>query len=267
MKIQMFWKLAAISVALGLGWARADHTREVNIYSFLTPAGEKLTPPTAGHPATCLLMNGGYHEEGALVAGEKPVAPGKIEPLVLKALATAHYMSYVPEKFPHDATELDYIIVYSWGYMNPSEDSDPSSDDSTTTVTFNGASMLALVAGDSISRMTPNTMDWEDAMAAAEDSRYFVLIAAYSPAAYINKHERKLLWRAQMSLPSNGITLDQSVGALVDSSVGYLGRQTNTPKQVFENMDRPSHVILGTPETKEYLPATGSSKPNATQKP
>ena len=40
------------------------------MHAYLTEAGKKLTPPTADHPATCLLMNGGYREEGALVAGE-----------------------------------------------------------------------------------------------------------------------------------------------------------------------------------------------------
>jgi hypothetical protein len=109
-------------------------------------------------------------------------------------------------------------------------------------------------------------MEWNDTLAAAKESRYFVFIAAYSPAAYINKREKKLLWRAQMSLPSNGVTMNQSIDALVYSSVAYLGRPTDLPKHVFENLDRPSQVIVGTPETKEFLPATDSSKPNDPQK-
>jgi hypothetical protein len=261
MKPKTFWKLAAVFVALGVGCARADEMREVNIYSFLTPAGAKLIPPTAEHPALCLIVNGGYHEEGATTAGEKPPAPDKVDALVKKALVAAHYLDIEDQKNPK---ELDYIIVYYCGYMNPEiEEPDDATDNSS--LNFNGSMMIALVAGDSMNRMMPGTMPWQEAMQAAEEERYFVFISAYSPAAYFkNNRERKLLWRAQMSLASTGTTIDKSIAVLANSSVAYLGRPTSEPKHVIENMDRPSQVIIGTPETKEYLPGTDSAKPDNT---
>ena len=101
---------------------------------------------------------------------------------------------------------------------------------------------------------------------AAQDDRYLVFISAYSPSAYINKKEKKLLWRAQMSLASNGVNLDQSIQALVDSSVNYLGRATDMPRQVTIDMDRAAHVDIGTPTVEEYIPVIDMSKSAATQK-
>jgi hypothetical protein len=275
MESKTFGKLAALFIMLGAGWIRADDVRPVNIYSYVTPAGKKLTAPTIDHPANYLLISGGYHEAGELVGGEKPPAPEKVEALVQKALSAAHYIDIHLQNNPK---QLDYLIVYSWGYMNPkvqdTDSADVDSDDGNVspTVNMNGAAMMSLVAGDSINRMTPNTIEWEDAMLATEDNRYFVFISAYSPSAYFkdNKKVKKLLWRAQMSLPSDGVTFDKSIKPLVDSSVNYLGRETIRPQQVTVDMDRSGHVEVGTAEVQEYLPATSGpiqTKPGDTPKP
>ena len=263
-------KLAGVFVVLGVGCARADRMSNINIFSFLTPAGQKIAPPTADQPAICLLVNGGYHEEGEMVAGENPPDPAKVQDLVYKALAAAHYLAYPPDKLPKSRDlKLSYIIVYYWGYMNPkTEDADAGDDndaDASPTVDFNGAAMISLVAGDSLDRMVPNTQIWDETLAAAEQDRYFVFISAYSPAAYFKNRERKLLWRAQMSLPSTGVTFDQSIDALVASSVNYLGRSTDLPQQVNMDLDHSAKVIIGAPEIKGYLPPNDSSKPIATQ--
>ena len=273
MNPKFFWKLAAFFVVLGAGWVRADDVRAVNIYSYVTPAGKKLTPPTIDHPANYFLVNGGYHEAGELVAGEKPPAAEKVEAMVQKALSAAHYIDIHLQKNPK---ELDYLIVYYWGYMNPktqdtdSDDVDSDDGNVSPTVNMNGAAMISLVAGDSINRMTPNTIAWDDVMQAAEDDRYFVFIAAYSPAAYFkNNRERKLLWRAQMSPPSDGVTFEKSIKVMVDSSVNYLGRETDRPQQVTVDMNRSGHVDIGTAEVQEYLPATSGptqAKPGDTPK-
>ncbi|MGA3006543.1 MAG: hypothetical protein ABSE59_01500 [Opitutaceae bacterium] len=249
--------LSVLCVMLGVGCLRADNIRDVNVYSYVTPAGAKLTRPTADRPANYYLINGGLHEEGSVMAGEKPPAPDRVDALVHKALTAAHYIDIHYQQNPK---ELDYIIVYYWGTMNPkivdADEGDDNDADVTPTVSFNGASMLALVAGDSLDRMTPNTQTWDETLAAAEQNRYFVFIAAYSPAAYFkdNKRELKLLWRAQMSLPSDGVTFDESIDALVTSSVSYLGRPTDLPQQVFLDLDRNAHVDVGAPVVKEYLP-------------
>jgi hypothetical protein len=261
-------KLIALFVLLGLGSARADRMSDVNVYSFLTPAGQKLAPPTGDQPAICLLVNGGYHENGAIVAGENPPSADKVQMLVQKALAAAHYLAFSPGNLPKSRElKLSYIIVYYWGYMNPTvQEADAGDDndaDASPTVDFNGPSMLSLVAGDSLNNMVPNSQAWNEALAAAEQNRYFVFIAAYSPAAYFkdDKREKKLLWRAQMSLPSDGVTLDQSIAALVASSVNYLGRPTELPKLVNMDLDRSADVIIGTPEVKAYLPPVDAAKP------
>ncbi len=242
MKTPMFWKLAAIFAMLGVVCARAEHTRDVIVYSYVTPAGKTMFQPTHDHPATYLLIAGGYREEGATVAGEKSPPPKKVEELVRKALAAANYQGV-----SQDSKELDYIIVYHWGYMRTPEKIDD--------ITFNKPMMLALVAGGSIDKMTPGFPPWDDITQAADTDRYFIVISAFSPGAYVKHHEKKLLWRAQMSLDSDGTTQNESLPALVSASVLYLGHETTLPQEINESLERPSQVIISAPVLKEYLPA------------
>lgn len=251
-----FHQLIAALLVLGGGLVtlRAERSRDVIVYSYVTEAGKKMTPATSDHPVTYLLVAGGYHEEGETVAGEKPPPPEKVEQLVRKALAAAHY-----EGVTKNSKELDYIIVYQWGYMNPIE---------INGIIFNQPMMLALVAGNSLDRMIPGFMDYDDTVQASTESRYFLVISAYSPGAYF-KHNRqkKLLWRAQMSLRSDGTDQTESLPALVSAGVHYLGQATSLPEHLNESLERPSKVILGTPEVKEYLPAIKAEDlPNAVQK-
>ncbi|HTQ31530.1 MAG TPA: hypothetical protein VMI53_10000 [Opitutaceae bacterium] len=254
-------KSAAVLLALSMSTAVvcAERSRDVIVYSYVTEAGKKMTPPTPDHPAACLLVAGGYREEGQTVAGEKPPPPEKVDQLVRKALAADNY-----EGLTRDSKQIDYIIVYHWGYMNPEIEDFGGGEK----IIFNQAQMLALVAGASFDRMNPGFSDYNDTIQALEENRYFLVISAYSPAAYF-KHNRqkKLLWRAQMSLDSIGTDQTESLPALVSASVPYLGRTTDLPQQVNESLERPSQVILGAPEVKEYLPAIRvQDLPNAVQK-
>ncbi|HZP59936.1 MAG TPA: hypothetical protein VFB27_06385 [Opitutaceae bacterium] len=278
-------KLALILAAVGatMTIARADRTRDVIVYSYVTEAGQKLTPPTADHPATYLLIPGSYVEAGDKVAGEKTIAREKVDQFVRNALAAANYRGVnrkamgifhgeLTGNFPKnydpardDSRDLDYIIVYHWGYQNPevvdlgSDMSDESQ--AANRLVFNQAQMIALVAGASFDKLTPGFSDYNDVIQAANENRYLVVISAFSPAAYFNhQREKKLLWRAQMSLSSDGTTQEESMPALVSASVPYLGRATDMPQRVNESLDRPSQVIIGSPEVKEYLPSAAEPK-------
>jgi hypothetical protein len=288
--------LSKFAAALGLlcasaGMAHAERTRDIIVYSLVTEAGKKMTTPTSDHPATCLFIAGGYREEGEQVAGEKSPPPEKIEQMVRNALAAAHYhganskawgvfngtpggnfpASYDPAR--SDSKTIDYIIVYNWGYMNPETmdmGDDPADNpaDKGNQIVFNKPMMLALVAGASLDKMEPGIPPWDDIAQAADTNRYFIVISAYSPVAYILRHEKKLLWRAQMSLESSGTSQDESMPALISASVPYLGHETDIPQQINESLDRPSQVIMATPEVKEYLPVTPTqdSKSDPAQK-
>jgi hypothetical protein len=259
--------LALLGTSAGL--ARAERTRDVIVSSLVTEAGKKMIPPTSDHPATCLFIAGGYREDGDKAAGEKSPAPEKIEQMVRNALAAAHYYganskalglfngtpggtfpaNYDPAK--SDSKTVDYLIVYHWGYMNP-ETMDMGDDptDKTNQIVFNKPMMLALVAGASLEKMEPGVPPWDDIAQAADTDRYFVIISAYSPAAFLKRHEKKLLWRAQMSLDSDGTNQGESMPALVSASVPYLGHETDVPQEINESLDRPSHVIMAAPEVK-----------------
>ena len=242
------WLLAVLTMLSAGGTvARAERSRDVVVYSYVTEAGKKLTPPTPEHPASCLLVAGGYHVEGQIVAGEKPPQPEKVDQLVRRALAAANYRGLTK-----DSKEIDYIIVYHWGYMNPEIEELPGGN----IIVFNEARMLALVAGSSFDQMNPGFSDYNDTMQAIDENRYFLVISAYSPAAYFKHHrQKKLLWRAQMSLHSAATDQTESLPALASASVAYLGRPTSIPARINESLERPSKVILGAPEVREYLPS------------
>lgn len=257
--MRTLYKFGTALALLGMftSMTRAERSRDVIVYSLVTDAGKKLAPPTASNPASYLLISGGYREEGEKTVGEKSPPPEKIEQMVRNALTAAHY-----QEINKNSKELNYIIVYHWGYMNPETDDFGDPDNTGNKIVFNEPMMLALVAGASLDKLDPGFSDYTNIMQAAGQNRYFLIISAYSPAAYKKNREKKLLWRAQMSLDSDGTNQNESMPALVSASVSYLGHETDIPKQIDESLERPSQVIIGTPEVKEFLPAATPEQKN-----
>src|SRR5581483_6651649 len=118
------------------GIVRAEPTRAIITYSYVTDAGKKISRPTPEHPATYVLVSGGYRQEGEKVENEKTIPPEKVEQMVRSALAADNYYGATSKalgvfngtpthSFPanydptNDSKELDCILVYYWGYMNP----------------------------------------------------------------------------------------------------------------------------------------------------
>ena len=73
------WLLAAAALMATAGNAAS---RQVVVYSFLTDVGRNFMPTTSDRPLRCRLGNGGYHDWGAIRAGEKPVKLDQIEPWI-----------------------------------------------------------------------------------------------------------------------------------------------------------------------------------------
>lgn len=244
---------------LATGVARAGAAAgegEVIVYTNLTEEGKKLTPPTREHPSYYVLIPGGYRQEGATVAGEKPPPPNAVAKLVHAALVKQNYRPAMQKGPPPD----QYIVVH-WGYINPDtlEAGDPENP---RNVTLNQREMVALVAGNSISKMDPFFMEFRDVMDAASEDRYFVVVSSFDfAAASATPRKKVLLWRARMSVPSAGFTLDEVLGALVASGGPLFGRQTEFAKHVWTRLVPEGHVRVGTPtEVKDTKPTPGPAK-------
>ena len=82
---------------------------------------------------------------------------------------------------------------------------------------------------------------------------YYIVITAYDFASLMTKKERKLLWRTKITTSSNGVSLEETLPALVSTSANYLGRDVPTPIVSIKRIDRKGTVTLGTAEVVETI--------------
>lgn len=84
-------------------------------------------------------------------------------------------------------------------------------------------------------------------------SCYFVIASAYDYTA-AGKGERVLLWRTKMTVNSLGISMTESLPALVLSSGPYLGRPMTEAATLSKRIVRDGRVEVGTPTVVEEKP-------------
>ncbi len=239
------WLTLLTVVPLLTNTVRAESSREVNVFSYLTDDGRKIATPTPASPAYYLLINGGYQEMGDLVKGEKSPDAARVEKLVRKALAVNGYQG-VTKTSPH----LDLVVTFHWGYANPQIEKDDSGNETF----YNLNQMYSLVGGRALSKADLNFERAAITEAARED-RYFVIVTAFDFNAYMKQKKRIMLWRTQMSVPSVGIDQDTALPALVSAGGALMGRETNLPKQIFSDLGRQGEVEIGTATVEEYIPS------------
>jgi len=196
---------------------------EIIVYSFVTDAGKKVTAPTPDHPVNILLGSYGYQEAGAPAAGERSPPPEYVERLVRHALASSGYKDGT-DHYP----EEDLMVTYSWGTMNPVM----VRNDGTRDVCLNEEEMLRLVGGNAPSRMWRDREAYESIREAALEPRYFVVVSGYDFAAYLKQRVKKLLWRAQMSIHSTGLTQTEAVPMLLAAGAALFGCETPIPRRI-----------------------------------
>lgn len=235
-----------LALALFSSSARAETKEakvEVNVNVELTDAGRKLALPTREHPTYYFPLVGGYHEKGAVVAGEK--APPNIK--VIKKLArTLADNGYLVAGVRTPAPTV--LLVLHWGSLKPQTDEVDSGDpDVTQNMVYNQKEMLALVGAQTLTPLAPD-FDKEEILQEAEEDRYFVIITAFDFAAARYK-KKVLLWRTKMSVPTGALNLGDVITALITSGGPYLGRETLRPVRVEKPVYPEGKVTLG--ELKE----------------
>lgn len=223
-----------------LGFAAVPSQIEVVANADLTEEGRKIRRPTPEHPAYYVPFILGYHEEGKIVAGEQPPKRAELIRLVGRALAKE---GYVLQALRPDAnrTVPSLIVTIEWGYLNAlvteqpapfdlnANDSDSEGASQPGSTDFNQAQRIALVAGSAVKRQTQFAPgDWEKLGEAIDDDRYFIIVSAYDFAASITG-EQKLLWRTRMSVPRQGIWMNDALPGLIAAGAPLFGRQTEVP--------------------------------------
>jgi hypothetical protein len=238
-------RLTAMSGICLLASCTNSFPPQVVVVGDVTPLGKKGPAPDAEHPVYYFPLPVGFKELGALVAGEKPPRKDEVCHTIAVALAKQHYLLMTADHPPQQ------LLVFWWGSMNPQLE-DFGSNDPGDQVFFNEREMLALVGAYKMETMPY----WRtnDLKSAARDDRYFVVIMAFDFEA-ARQHQKKLLWMAKMSTPSNGTDLTAVIPALVASGTAAFGQDTMPAVIDSSTVLREGKVTLAPLELKETLPA------------
>ena len=238
----------------------AEKACEVNVNVEVTEAGRKFTLPTPAKPAYYFPITGGFREEGAVKAGEKPPPRLMVLQQLAKTLAQQGYLVVGPKTPPPTV-----LLVFYWGSMNPQIDEFGDLDEPQK-VFYNQREMVALVGGHTLNNLDLDS-EREAVMQGAEDDRYFVIVSAFDFDA-AQKKQKVLLWRAKMSTDSGRVTMEDVVASLITAGGPHFGRETLRPAWETTPLENRGKVNLGELQVKEYLdlPPRPRKRPRMTRR-
>ena len=244
----------------------------LSIVTEMTPAGKAITPPTRDKPVYYVIMDGGFVEEGDVVAGDKPPNPAKLAQIMESSLARSGYQ---PASETHPPTQF---IHYRWGVFNhltgltENEESEPL-------VFRNLQARAALVGGSEFAAHLMRAVRYRhmgdmarlrldarmDLLATlATSDLYFLLAVAYDGEA-ARRGEKKVLWTTRVSTDSNGLAMNDSLPALVTNAGGYFGQDTKG-SVIFHPRLFEGKVEMGDPTVVPDAPASPQPAPSSERK-
>lgn len=210
----------AILLASGcVGPGRFSHI--VTVYSYMTPSGQQIPAPSAAQPTPCLLVNGGYQQLGDPASNEPTPIGMAVAAMVGDALATNWYQCIRLEE-----VTPTLVVVYHWGSAipdySPEERRLPSMGD---------LQILDLVGGRALKNADLESEQLA-ILSAATDERYFVSAAAYRYTVHAPHNIGTLVWRTQISVPRDGLTLERAIPLLTSTGAALFGRETLLPRRI-----------------------------------
>lgn len=81
---------------------------------------------------------------------------------------------------------------------------------------------------------------------------YYIIVSAYDYASMLQR-KRTLLWRTHLTVDSRGVSLVDTLEALVTSGTPYLGKETGRPGSISKTVIRRGRVEIGAPQKTEFL--------------
>ena len=241
----------------------------ISVITEKSDEGKKIPSPTLEKPAYYSIMSSGYRHQGDGVSDEGKVSEEILQKFVETALANSHYL---PADNAHPAT---LILFYFWGVHSGFDAGDPESGDGghPDIGHKNLIQRAQLVGGVKFAHEFAVALDQRDQSRMASGSQgligmdpvylfsirsdinrslvdqilddcYYIVVSAYDAAALV-KGERKLIWRTKMSTPAQGVSLVETVPALVASGGTYFGRDMDEPSIIDKRINRKGNVELG----------------------
>lgn len=235
---------------------------EMTVISQLTDFGRSLPPPSADRPVYYIGHNHGYQARGDTM-GEHPPQADYLGRVLQHALASNGFR---PATRQHPPTLL---LIFHWGSHNAM--------DFTMRRMFPELArrhMLErsiLVGGrrfeSSIARRmsfgdfpTDHTTDNDFLTYQANEGLYFAVVSAYD-VAEMQQGRRQLVWRASLTVNTQGVSMTDALPALILSGGPSFGRDMSRPEIVLRRVRR-GVVEYGAPTVLESdvpLPAPASS--------
>ncbi len=235
---------------------------QVVTYTEMTPDGAQLRPVTPQDPVYCIAINIGFHDFGAIIAGEK-TPPDKDALKIISAVLRKQ--GYLPCSEEHPPTLL---LVIGWGTLNASQNSsDPEFGQAITStiedrLRFLGAYRLNsnLVSEnshqDEFLRAQPGlkAMDAESETlrTIASDSLFVAAISAYDFQA-TKRQDKTKLWMTRIACPSKGFWLKDAFPSMIAIAGPNIGRETKKPVCVAASDRFKGEVKMGDSKVVEYL--------------
>jgi len=269
---------------------QANPNLEMTVITEVTPAGKKLPPVSAEHPAFYDAESGGDHEMGELASHEQKMAPEEVGPLLTRALAVNGYQ---PAKLPEHPPSL--LVLYIWGTHNAltATDGQDNPVNSADEVRRNVLDRAALVGGkkfaDEIDQVISDTQLQSDAnynagmahmpikgtspvmvtsfnspvnlfkmrkagnealLNQALGDVFYVVASAFDYAS-VAQGKPVLLWRTRMTVGSQGVAMKQAIPTVVASAGKFFGREMTEPEMINRRPVPVGKVEVGTPTVVE----------------
>ena len=235
---------------------------EVDVNVDMTEAGRKVAHPAPGKPAYYYPVVAGYREFGNAIAGQAPPPAFEVIRPLARALARQGYIAshgvQTDRRTRKGEVETlalsprpSLILVFHWGCMNPIIIDETTVDGPPNHVVANQGEMLELVGGNTLANLDLN-FEKEAVMQGIEQNRYFITVTAYDFDSYFDRHRKVLLWAAKLSIPSDGVSMDQVLPTLVAGGAPLFGRETRRPKWVMMPAVPSGHVVVGEPTLRQY---------------
>lgn len=217
----------AVCAAFCLLSVSASSAAETNVFAYRT------TPSIAqsAQPVSCLIVDGGYRQIGAVPAGDTRATPAEVDRLVRRA---AQLSGFDPLKTGETPA---IVLVYQWGYVNP--DFVPTRTEDLG-VLAHGKEALAIVGEGALANSDLNS-ERNTVLQAASEERYFLIVSAFDHQEYA-KGKWTLLWRAHASVATPGLTEEKAMPVLAAASSKWLGRDSRTLRTVVVNETTRSHA-------------------------
>ena len=211
--------------------------------------------PTPEKPVHYIILGSAERVLGAAWAGERQPDRAVLENEVVRVLATQHF-----KKTQLGGPMPQLAIIVTWGSANlmvdEISDTNDAGESTTSNLVWNQREIAQLVGADKARQHMLTSTEADAINDAARQDRLYLMVAAFDAMA-LAKKEKKLLWRTRVSIESRRTSLPESLSVMLDSAAPYLGRSTELPVFVDDNLRRKADVEIGTPVVVPAAPDAG----------